>query len=331
MTLLSTLLSDLVAILQSAKAKDIRDPKYTARVIIAHTCHLDRAAQLANPDQKIASDMADRARSMATRHAHGEPLSRIRGHAHFYDLDFELSKETLDPRPETEIIVRVALQFILSLKGGAVAPEDDGRGNVSLLDLGTGTGCIPIALLKHASHLHATAVDISNDALQTARRNAIIHGVNNRMTIIQSNWYEALEQECRPGAGQDLVGLNQSGSRPGQARQINFDIITSNPPYIRTDDIANLDENVRRYDPIRALDGGPTGLDPYDILFAGLDTHLAPRGIALFEIGIGQAPDIMLLADKYGLDVHPPIMDDAKIPRVICVTRPPKNKVDSGA
>jgi release factor glutamine methyltransferase len=307
MTLLSGLFSDLVAILQSAPKTWIRDAKYTARVLISETCHMDRAEQLAHPDQPISPSLADRARDWAKRHANGEPLSRIRGRARFYDLDFELSKETLDPRPETEIIVRVILEMI----GGNTPLSRWERGNISLLDLGTGTGCIPIALLKHAPHLHATAVDISNDALHTARRNAITHGVTDRLALIQSNWYDNV--------------------LPFKEGHQGFDIITSNPPYIPTGDIANLDENVRNYDPIRALDGGMTGLDPYDILFAGLDTHLSPTGIALFEMGLGQAPDILLLVDKYGLDVHPPIIDDAQIPRVICVTRPPKNKVDSGA
>ncbi len=316
MPLISSLHSDLISILQTKNGNDIRDPKYTARVIIADICGIDRTSQLAHPDQAITDDIAARARNVATRHASGEPLSRIRGISNFYDLDFELSPDTLDPRPETEIIVRKVLQLILPLKGGGVALEGDGGGDIinipennlphitptqtiSLLDMGTGTGCIPIAILKHALNVYATAIDISDEALYTARRNAVRHNVDNRLTLIRSNWYDMLGKKT-------------------------FNIITSNPPYIPTRDIADLDSNVRLYDPIRALDGGTTGLDPYEILFAGLDTHLTPGGIALFEIGINQAPDIMRLGEKYGLDVQPPIIDDGQIPRVICVTRPPQ-------
>ncbi len=350
MMTLSTLLTELIAILQAAShGNAVRDPKYTARVIIADLCSIDRAAQLAHPDQHIAETHAARARNAATRHAAGEPLSRIRGTGRFYDLDFNLSPDTLDPRPETEIIVRTVLQLVLPLKGGGVAPEGDGGGdnsvtrnystssfitptltlppsgggnstglfdgnlptkNLSLLDLGTGTGCIPIAILKHAPHIHATAVDISDGALHTAHQNAVKHEVDNRLTLIRSNWYENLNHPPLPP--------------PSRGGDFGFDIITSNPPYIPSGDIPSLDPNVRIYDPIRALDGGMTGLDPYEILIAGLDTHLSYNGIALFEIGVGQAPDIMRLGEKYGLDVHPPIVDDAHIPRVICVTRPLK-------
>lgn len=289
MPLLSSLLIDLVTILQSASgANAVRDPKHTARVIITDICDIDRASQLAHPNQNIDDDAATRARNAATRHANGEPLSRIRGVATFYDLDFKLSPNTLDPRQDTEILVRTAVDIIHGRQPNKT---------ISLLDLGTGTGCIPIAILKHAPNVLATAVDISDGALQTAQKNATSHGVDNRLTLIRSNWYESVEKK-------------------------QFDIITSNPPYIPTGDISGLDANVRLHDPIRALDGGVTGLDPYEILFAGLDTHLTRNGIALFEIGIGQGPDMVRLGDKYRLDVHPPIVDDAGIPRVICITRP---------
>ena len=133
MPLLPALLIDLVTILQSASpANTIRDPKYTARVIIADMCGIDRASQLAHPDQPIPNTHADRARNAATRHAGGEPLSRIRGTARFYDMDFNLSPDTLDPRPETEMIVRMVLQLVLPLKGGGAlrSRSMDGGGDI---------------------------------------------------------------------------------------------------------------------------------------------------------------------------------------------------------
>lgn len=301
---LDNLFQTLLDTLKSTRSENaLRDPKYIARVIISDICGIDRASQLAHPDQHITHNLADKALDAAKRHAGGEPLSRIRGTGCFYDLDFDLSPDTLDPRPETEIIVRMVLQHIRPPSGGwnftGLFDKNISTQSISLLDLGTGTGCIPISILKHAPHLHATAIDISDAALHTAHQNAIKHEVDGRLTLIRSNWYDSIPQQS-------------------------FDIITSNPPYIPTKDIPNLDHNVKNYDPIRALDGGVTGLDPYKILIAGLDTYLTPNGIALFEIGIGQAPDIMRLGEKYGLDVHPPIVDDAHIPRVICITRPVK-------
>ncbi len=288
------------------------DPVRAARLIITHHTGFDTAAQLAVPDTPITQDQAEAITNWATRHAAGEPLSRLRGKREFYGLEFALSPDTLDPRPETELIVLAALSHLKTqaatpAKAGAQlssslwTPASAGEATPTtptILDLGTGSGCIPITLLHHVPTLRATATDINQDALITAAQNAARHSVDNRITFITSDWFDQIPANLR------------------------FDVITCNPPYIPSSVIETLSPAVKNWDPILALDGGKDGLAPYKKILSGLDTHLSPGGIALLEVGIDQAADVTRLAIKYGLDAHPTIVDSAGIPRVIVVGLP---------
>jgi release factor glutamine methyltransferase len=321
------LVADITAQLGAATTPP-DDPRRAARAIITIATGLDITAQLAAPAAPISPAHIETAHAFAVRHGNGEPLSRIRGTRTFYDFDFALSEGTLDPRPETEMMVDEALRWIQDRPtsplegevaehreagGGAqkiIAPSPDtsrsarhvdlslkGRGELRLLDLGTGTGCIAIAILKHAPNVTATVTDISTDALTTARQNATTHGVFNRITFIESHWFDAV-----------------------QTPEKKFDIIVSNPPYIPMCDIKTLEPGVRNHDPIRALTPGDTGLESYDAIFKSLDKYLSPTGIALFEIGYDQGDSVPRLAIKYGLDANPPMMDSAGHPRLVRVT-----------
>ena len=232
-------------------------------------------------DVKISPDIVAKIEDILTQHKDGTPISRILGYREFYGLKFSLNDHTLDPRPETELIVDLALKYAA------------GKSDLRILDLGSGTGCIPISILKNLpkGSALATAADISREALSAAESNAQLNGVRDSLDLCCSNWFENIT---------------------GQ-----FDIITSNPPYIDTNVVPNLDENVRTFDPILALDGGKDGLEPYKIMFAALKKHLKPQGRAFFEIGYDQCGQIERLAENARIRIvaiHP---DSAGIPRVV--------------
>ena len=202
-----------------------------------------------------------------TRRLGGEPVHRIIGRRGFYGLEFELSKETLEPRPDTECLVGLVLKHIKGREGEAL----------SLLDLGTGTGIIAISLLANLPNARAVATDISGGALGMCRRNAVANGVLPRLTCVQSNWFEAVEGR--------------------------FDLIVSNPPYIPTEIISGLSREVREFDPARALDGGADGLDAYRALADGAGAHLAEEGIIALEIGHDQRVPVSRIFEEAGFEL----------------------------
>ncbi len=193
---------------------------------------------------------------LAQRRLKGEPVARIIGEKEFWGLSFKLNDATLVPRPETEMLVQRGLEV--------VGPLDHPK----ILDLGTGTGCIPIAMLTEFSDLSAVAVDLSREALDMARFNAGRHGVIERFETRQGSWFDPIE--------------------PGER----FDLIVSNPPYIESGTIETLMVEVRDHDPRLALDGGPDGLRPYRAIARDAAQHLRPEGVVLLEIGTGQGADV---------------------------------------
>jgi release factor glutamine methyltransferase len=218
------------------------------------------------------------------RRAAGEPLSRLRGAREFWSLDFALSPETLDPRPESETLVAAALDAV-----------PDRAARLRLLDLGTGTGCLLLALLSELPNAWGLGIDRAAGAAATARANAVALGLASRAAFIVGDWGEAL--------------------RGG------FDFVVSNPPYIPSADIPALAPEVR-HDPLRALDGGPDGLDAYRALAPDLARLL--RGTALIELGAGQAPAAARIMRTAGLDVRGTRPDLAGIDR--CLVLEPGRK-----
>lgn len=264
-------------------AANIETPEREARLVIQYACGIDASAFIAHPDAPLTHDQVHAANNMAAQRLTGRPLSRILGYREFYGLRFNLSGDTLDPRPDTEILVDAAIKWL-----------DEHPAARRVLDLGTGTGCIPISILANVPDARAVAVDVADGAVAAATANAALNGVSDRMTVIKSNWTDALD---------------------GQV----FDLICSNPPYIPSRDILSLEDSVQNHDPILALDGGADGYDAYRHLFMAIKSHLAPGGIALFEIGAGQLADLRRLSMKSGLDVVSTLMDYGGIPRVVGV------------
>ena len=213
----------------------------------------------------------------------GKPLSRIYGRTQFWGLDFELSSETLDPRLDSETLIDIALKRFHK------------DGSISILDLGTGSGCLLISLLYEFKNAYGIGVDLSFDAARTAQKNSILNDVADRCAFINANWAESVERK--------------------------FDLVISNPPYIRSDVIPDLDENVQKYDPILALDGGKDGLQDYKKIFSNLFSLLKPDGTCLFEIGFDQAEDVMRLGKESGFlikDIHADLSGQPRVVEISC-------------
>lgn len=226
--------------------------------------------------------------AVARRLAH-EPLAYITGHKEFWSLDFEVGPGVLVPRSETETLVEAALRAL---------PDRYGRYRV--LDLGTGSGCLLLAVLTEYPSATGTGVDRSADALDWARRNVSRHGMEGRVELVNGTW--------------EVV------SGP-------FDLILANPPYIPTGDLTDLPFDIRKYEPEAALDGGLDGLSAYRALTPVLAARLRSGGVAVLEIGMGQSLLVQKVAEAAGLSVAEITSDLAGISRAM-VLRPVKQPED---
>jgi release factor glutamine methyltransferase len=216
--------------------------------------------------------------AVARRLAH-EPLAYITGHKEFWSLDFEVGPGVLVPRPETETLIEAALRAL---------PDRGGRYRV--LDLGIGSGCLLVAVLTQYPNATGIGVDCSEQALAWARRNVARHGLERRVELVNGNW---------------------------DAVRGPFDLILANPPYIPTTDLANLPLDIRNYEPEAALDGGLDGLSAYRVLAPALACTLRPEGLAVLEIGVGQARLVQEVAEAAGLRVAEITPDLAGISRAM--------------
>jgi len=248
-----------------------------ARIILKERAGIDWSDIIANPSREIETtavmkDMAER--------VEGKPLSKIYGKKEFWGMEFATSENTLDPRPDSETLIEVALKHY-----------KDKEPPKTILDLGTGTGCLLISLLCEFPNAQGIGIDLSDHALEIAQKNAESHGLATRCELIKGEWTANLDGK--------------------------FDLIVSNPPYIASNIIPNLEKEVKNYDPILALDGGSDGLQAYKDIFSDLNRVLNDDGIALFEIGFDQADDMRRLSEEYKIrlgDIYP---DLAGNPRVV--------------
>ena len=213
-----------------------------------------------------------------------EPLQRILGEWEFWSLPFELSSDTLIPRPDSETLVEAILKTI-----------PDKAAPLRLLDLGTGSGCLLIALLHELPQAHGVGIDLSEGALETARRNAERNNVAKRCVFQQSRWFD-----------------NITGT---------YDIILSNPPYIETDTLPTLMPQVRNHDPILALDGGSDGLQAYFAILESAAKHMKTESLLFFEIGFNQRGKVIELIEKYGFTTQGEYRDLAGHVRVLSAAR----------
>ena len=276
-----------------------------AKLLAQHALGLD-ALQLATRENEAVNEPeAAVLAELVRRRMTGESVARIIGEREFYGLAFTLNAATLEPRPETELLVDLAL--------GAM-PEGG-----CLLDLGTGTGCIPIAVLANQPDATAVAVDLSPLALEAARSNAARHGAGGRLELRQGDWFGALEGPPpsflpHKGEGGDGTEISQPappsprwggteggvGPRAPSLAATRFDLIVSNPPYITSAVVETLAPEVKDFDPRLALDGGPDGLAPYRVIAAQSANWLKPGGWLLVEIGHDQGAAVSALLLEAG-------------------------------
>jgi release factor glutamine methyltransferase len=265
-----------------AKA-NIEGPALDARLLTLAALGIDQIEFLRRPAEPISDKAAAKLAEFAARRLAGEPIARILGVREFWGLDFAISAATLVPRPETETLVEAVLYYCRN-HGGHDRPW-------TILDLGTGSGCIAIALLTQLPRARTLGIDRSPAALLTARGNAQRHGVADRSCWVAGDW--------------------------GSAIGTSFDIVVANPPYIATSEIAALATEVRDHDPAHALDGGRDGLDPYRAIIASLARPTIDDGRIFLEVGVGQSQKVAAILRDGGFAVGAPICDLSSIPRVV--------------
>jgi release factor glutamine methyltransferase len=243
-----------------------------ARVLAAAACGLTSEESIVKRDIALSAKADRQIGSYASRRVAGEPVSRIVGRREFWGLPFGISPGTLDPRPETELLVEAALDHVKS--------EHLGGTPLRILDLGTGSGCILGALLSELPLSFGVGLDRSADALKMARENLSRLGLLDRSALLCADWTNCL-------------------------RDMSFDIIVCNPPYIASSDIEGLGIEVRAYDPRLALDGGEDGLRAFRVILKQVFKALHSKGFAVFEAGYGQTRAVldMMVQEAPGGDV----------------------------
>lgn len=244
-------------------AIDPDSARLDARVLVAHVLGLEPGLLFSRSGDGLSPDAEAAIAALAQRRLNHEPVSRIIGRREFWGMDFALSADTLDPRADTETLVAA----VLDVKPQYAAPR--------ILDLGTGSGCILLAILKAWPEATGVGVDLNPGAVAAAIANAAHFGLGDRADFRQGNWCEGLVET--------------------------FDIIVSNPPYIADEDLARLAPGVTGFDPDLALRGGADGLAAYRALIPAARRHLAARGRLYLEIGAGQSADVAALLISAGL------------------------------
>lgn len=261
-------------------AAGIDNPMFEARLLAAHATGREYGQLVGLGREPVGPAEIARVDALVARRAGREPASQILGWREFWSLRFAVTPDVLTPRPDTETVIEATL---------AVLP--DRSAPLRLLDLGTGSGCLALALLSELPSAQAVAVDASPAALAVARGNAESLGLAGRIDLQCGDWTRGLEGR--------------------------FDVVVSNPPYIPQPDLAFLEPEVRRHEPALALDGGPDGLAAYRAILDDLGRLVDDRTVVAFEVGAGQADDVAELLETKGFLSPVQVCDLAGIPRVV--------------
>jgi release factor glutamine methyltransferase len=271
---------------QAFRQAGLDTPELDARLLVGAALGLDHGGLTAHADRALTPDETGALAAVAARRLAREPVARILGTKEFWSLPLKLNAHTLVPRPETETVIEAAL---MALDGDRTLP-------LRLLDLGTGSGALILSLLSELPAAFGIATDVSVEALDCAHDNAIALGLSRRTAFVACDY--------------------------GAALKCPFDLVVSNPPYIARDDIAGLAPEVSMFDPRRALDGGPDGLNGYRAIAADARRLLTPNGALVVELGLGQADAVSALVRDGGLaTAGPPRSDLSGVARAL-VLRP---------
>lgn len=259
------------------------DAAFDAALLARHALGWDRAQLVSRGGEPPPEDFQPAFDRLIARRAAREPVALITGNREFWGLEFEVTPATLIPRPETELIVEEALL------------EFRGRSPGTILDVGTGSGCVAVALAREFTGSQVVATDISDAALEVARRNAARHGVGDRTTFVRTHLLDGVRSPA--------------------------DLIVSNPPYVPVSAAPAMAPEVLGHEPHTALFGGADGLSLLRELLTAAAAHLAPDGRLVVEFGFGQEPDVRTLAERAGWHVERTREDLQGIPRTIVLRR----------
>jgi len=265
---------------QLLKTAKCQTPKLDARLLLQAALGAEHSALISGLNDTIGDGVRGRYLEMIKQRIAGQSVHRIVGFREFHGHRIELSQATLEPRPDTECLVNCVIE-----NAGRYGPK------MTFADIGTGSGAIVISLLARFPEAKAIATDISVEALDMASINARNSGVADRVQFIEADYMNGIEGP--------------------------FDFIVSNPPYIRTEDIHDLEREVKHCDPLIALDGGIDGLEAYRHLLKDGDNVLVPGGDLYLEIGSDQAASLRALAEQYNWQIEGPALDLAGLPRVM--------------
>ncbi len=264
-------------------AAGVASPRLDARLLLAHAIGLEPEAHLLRPGRWLGPRARARAKALIARRARREPVAKILGRREFWSLSFKVTADTLDPRPESETLVEALLDAV-----------PDRGAPVRLLDLGTGSGCLLLAALSELPRATGLGVDIEPRAVRVARDNAGALGLAGRADFRVGDW-----------------GVGLGGP---------FNYILANPPYVSDAEISELEPEIARYEPRRAIAAGVDGLAAYRALAPHLARLMAPDGVALMEVGAGQAAAAASILAETGLAVRRTVKDLAGVQRCLIAT-----------
>ena len=307
-------IADVRSALKSAMAqlREAGVPSHTlaAELLLMHALGRDRTWLYTNPEATLSPAESEKFFVLVARRAAGEPTQYLTGKQEFWGMEFEVTPAVLIPRPETEHVVEVALERLgargikIDLTTGAQSPK------LRIADVGTGSGCIAVALAHELPHAEIIATDISAPALEVAGRNAARHRAADRIEFREADLLAAV---IEPGSHDSRVAGHQSRI---------FDLIVSNPPYVACDDSAQLAREIIEHEPHSALFGGPTGVEIYQRLIEEAASALRAGGILVLELGYDSGERVRAMLDAQNCWTRIAITHDlAGIPRVIAAER----------
>jgi release factor glutamine methyltransferase len=295
---------------------DVASFTLAAEILLLHVLGRDRAWIYAHPEEIVRDEDVRRYFALIARRVTGEPTQHLTGKQEFWGLEFEVTPDVLIPRPETEHVIEVALDRLAVREVRAGRPNRGAGAGLRIADIGTGSGCIAIALAKELPGAAFHAVDISSAALAVARRNAARHGVEDRIQFVAGSLLEKfagspiLEQQAAP----------LQGTKTAHSEEL-LDLIVSNPPYVGRREAETLAREVREHEPELALYGGEEGYELYYELIRQAAQHLKRGGILVLELGHNSLPTVEPLLDSAHWNNVGVTNDLAGIPRVIAAER----------
>jgi release factor glutamine methyltransferase len=263
------------------RSANVPSHELAAELLLMHAVGRDRAWIYSHPEATSKSADVEKYFALIARRAAGEPTQYLTGKQEFWGLEFEVNPSVLIPRPETEHVVEVALDRLPRRKREADFRSGAAARKIRIADVGTGSGCIAVALARELPNAQLVATDISGEALETARRNVVRHNVADRIRFVETDLLQALLQESR--------ATNRDSLR--------FGLIVSNPPYVAREEAATLPQEVREHEPDAALFGGRTGTDLYARLIEQAGELLVPEGSLVLELGYDSAPRVRAILE----------------------------------